>query len=181
MAQKNNYNTHVTINPNCCPMIYYPIDNDDYESASFFEDNGCAVRTITLNGKPHRFALVPVKTQKQADRISREFSFLHQQEQQGLQQKMANEISYDQMIEDGYTFVINHSNPVDILVNLAATKALFHELENLPDRQRYICQMIGAGMSECEMAAELSIPLMTLRHHKLKLLRELKILLKEYC
>ena len=78
MTQKNSTNTHVTVNPNHRPMIYYPIDDDDYESTDFYKNNGCAVRKITLNGKPHRFALVPAQTQKQADCINREFSYLPQ-------------------------------------------------------------------------------------------------------
>lgn len=85
------------------------------------------------------------------------------------------------MIEGGYRFAVDHNNPADIILNLAAAKALFYELNNLPEQQRYICRMIGAGMSECEMAAELGISLMTLCHRKLELLRKLKILLKEYC
>lgn len=181
MAQKINTSINVTINPNRCPTIYYPINDDDYESASFYENNGCAVRTITLNGKPHRFALVPTETQEQADRFNKEFSYLQQQEQHSLQQKMDNEVSYDQMVEDGYAFTVDHSAPADTLVNPSDTKALFHELDSLSEQQRCICQMIGIGMSECEMAAELGIPHMTLRHRKLELLRKLKILLKEYC
>ena len=76
MAQKIIASTNATINPNRRPLIYYPIDDDDYESVSFYENNGCAIRTITLNGKPHLFALVPAETQKQADRINREFGIL---------------------------------------------------------------------------------------------------------
>ena len=78
MTQKINNNAHSTINPNHRPMIYYPIDNDDYESVSFYENNGCAIKTITLNGKPYRYALVPAKNHQQADRINREFSYLLQ-------------------------------------------------------------------------------------------------------
>ena len=69
MTQKNSTNTHVTVNPNHRPMIYYPIDDDDYESTDFYKNNGCAVRKITL---------VPAQTQKQADCINREFSYLPQ-------------------------------------------------------------------------------------------------------
>lgn len=78
MAQKIIANINTAINPNRCPLIYYPIDNDDCESVSFYENNGYTVRTITLNGKPYRFALVPAETQEQADRINREFSYLQQ-------------------------------------------------------------------------------------------------------
>lgn len=59
MEQKINIATHVTTNPSRYPVIYYPIDDDDCESANFYENNGYAVRTITLNGMPHRFALIP--------------------------------------------------------------------------------------------------------------------------
>lgn len=180
MAQKNIASIKATINPDRRPLIYYTIDNDDCESVSFYENNGCAVRTITLNGKPHRFALVPAKTQKQADRFNRELNFLRQQEQHSLQQKIDNETSYDPMIEDRYAFTVDHSDPADILVNLSVTKALSHKLDNLSEQQRCICQMIGAGMSAREMAAELDIPRITLHRRKLKLLKELKILLKEY-
>ncbi len=78
MVQKIIACINATINPNRCPLIYYPIDNDDYESVSFYENNGCTVRTTTLNGKPYRFALVPAETQEQADRINREFNYLQQ-------------------------------------------------------------------------------------------------------
>lgn len=76
MAQKIIASTNATINPDRRPLIYYPIDDDDYESVSFYENNGCAIRTITLSEKPHLFALVPAETQKQADRINREFGIL---------------------------------------------------------------------------------------------------------
>ena len=76
MAQKIIANINATINPYRCPLIYYPIGDDDCESVSFYENNGCAIRTITLNGKPHLFALVPAETQKQAERINREFGIL---------------------------------------------------------------------------------------------------------
>ena len=76
MAQKIIASTNATINPDRRPLIYYPIDDDDCESVSFFENNGCAIRTITLSGEPHLFALVPVETQKLADRINREFGIL---------------------------------------------------------------------------------------------------------
>ncbi len=85
------------------------------------------------------------------------------------------------MIEDGYRFAIDHNNPADIILNLAVAKALLYELNNLPEQQRCICWMIGAGISEFEMATELGLSLMTLRHCKLELLRKLKFLLKEYC
>lgn len=90
MAQKNIASINTAINPDHRPLVYYPIDDDDCESVSFYENNGCAVRTITLNGNPHRFALVPAETQEQADRINREFSYLQRQNQYSLQQKMDN-------------------------------------------------------------------------------------------
>lgn len=133
MTPKTNTSINATINPNRCPMIYYPIDDDDHESANFYENNGCTVRTITLKGKPHRFALVPAKTQEQADRFNREFSYLQQQEQNSFQQKMDNETSYDQMIENGYDFAVDPNDPTDNLVNLVITKTLFRELNLLPE------------------------------------------------
>lgn len=181
MTQKVIANINTAINPDRCPLIYYPIDNDDYESVSFYENNGCAVRTITLNGKPHRFALVPAETQEQADCINREFSNLQRQKQHRLQPKMDNEVSYDQMVKDGYHFAVDHNDPADILLDLTTTKALFYKLNSLSEQQCCICQMISAGMAECEMAAELSISRKTLHDLKLELLSELKILLKEYC
>ncbi len=181
MAQKNIACINATINPDRHPLIYYPIDDDDCESVSFYENNGCAVSTITLNGKPHRFALVPTETQEQADRFNREFSYLQQQEQHSLQQKMDNEVSYDQVVEDGYHSAVAHNDPADILLNLAAIKALACELNSLPEQQRCICQMVSAGMAESEMAAELGISHQALHDHKSELLRKLKILLKDYC
>lgn len=76
MTQKNIASINTTINPNGCPLIYYPIDEDDCESIHFYENNGYAVRTITLNGRPQCFALVPAQTQEQANRINREFNIL---------------------------------------------------------------------------------------------------------
>lgn len=78
MAQKIIAGINATINPNRRPLIYYPIDDYDCESVRFYENNGYAVRTITLIGRPQRFALVPAQTQKQADRINREFSILQE-------------------------------------------------------------------------------------------------------
>ena len=181
MAQKIIANINATINPYRCPLIYYPIGDDDCESVSFYENNGCVVRTITLNGKLYRFALVPTESQEQADCFNREFSYLQQQEQLSLQQKMNNEVSYAQVVEDGYRFAVNYNDPVDILFNHATTKALVCELNNLPEQQRCICQMIIIGMTECEMANKLGISRKVLHGRKLELLRELKILPKEYC
>ena len=78
MAQKIIVSTNATINPDRRSLIYYPIDDNDCESVSFYENNGCAIKTITLNGKPYRYALVPAKNHQQADRINREFSYLLQ-------------------------------------------------------------------------------------------------------
>ena len=76
MAQKIIVSTNATINTDRRSLINYQIEDDDCECVSFYENNGCAIRTITLNGKPHLFALVPAETQKQADRINREFGIL---------------------------------------------------------------------------------------------------------
>jgi len=180
MEQKINITTHVTTNPNRYPMIYYPIDDDDCESANFYENNGYTVRTITLNGIPHHFALIPTETQELADRINREFSYLRQQEQHSLQQKMDSEASYDQAVEVGYRFAVDNSDPADVFLNLATVKALLCELNNLPEQQRHICQMISAGMVECEMATELGISRKALQGRKLELLKKLKMILKKY-
>ena len=67
MTLKNDTHVNVTISSNHCPMIYYLIDDGDYESIRFCQNNGCAIKTITFYGKPYYFALVPAKTQKQAD------------------------------------------------------------------------------------------------------------------
>ncbi len=37
MAQKNIPNINTAINPDRCPLIYYPIDDNDCESVSFYE------------------------------------------------------------------------------------------------------------------------------------------------
>ena len=98
MVLNNDANINITFSTNHCPMIYYPIDDGDYESIRFYQNNGCTVKTITFNGKPYYFALVPAKTQKQANLINRQLYFFYQQEQHRLQQKDC-EISYEQMIE----------------------------------------------------------------------------------
>ncbi len=98
MVLNNDASINVTFSSNHCPMIYYPIDDGDYESIRFYQNNGCTVKTITFNGKPYYFALVPAKTQKQANLINRELYFFYQQEQHRLRQKDC-EVSYEQMIE----------------------------------------------------------------------------------
>lgn len=80
MTQKIIASINATTNPDRCPLIYYPIDDDDYDSVNFYENNGCAVKTITLNGRSQCFALVPAQTQKQADCINREFCILQEQD-----------------------------------------------------------------------------------------------------
>lgn len=99
MIQKNDARTNVTISSNHCPIIYYPIDDGDYESIRFYQNNGCTVKAITFNRKPYCFALVPAKTQKQANLINRELYLFHLQEQHNFQQKDC-EMSYEQMIEN---------------------------------------------------------------------------------
>ena len=99
MTLKNDTHVNVTISSNHCPMIYYLIDDGDYESIRFCQNNGCAIKTITFYGKPYYFALVPAKTQKQANLINRELYFFHQQEHHRLQQKDC-EMSYEQMIKN---------------------------------------------------------------------------------
>lgn len=99
MIQKNDASTNVIISSNHCPIIYYPIDNGDYESIRFYQNNGCTVKAITFNRKPYYFALVPAKTQKQANLINRELYLFHLQEQHNFQQKDC-EMSYEQMIEN---------------------------------------------------------------------------------
>lgn len=52
---------------------------------------------------------------------------------------MGNEVSYDQVVEDGYRLAVDHNDSADILLNLATIKALACELNSLPEQQRCIC------------------------------------------
>ena len=54
--------TNVTINF----PVYVPIDDGDYETVKFYEENGYPVRTITLNGVAHLYAIVEGETKEQA-------------------------------------------------------------------------------------------------------------------
>lgn len=180
MIKKINTRSNITNNQSRCPVVYYPIDNNDYESIRFYENNGYTVKTISLNGNPHCFAFIPVETQEQARRINQAFIQFYLQEQDSFQLRMDNEISFDKMSDIGYDSTVNHNDPATILENLATMKALFYELDSLTDEEYHICQMIGSNVSESEMAAELNIPYKELHKCKQNLLKRLKHQLKGY-
>lgn len=180
MIEKINTFTNITINQPCCPMAYYPIDNDDYESIRFYENSGYTVKSISLNGNQHCFAFIPVETQEQAKRINQELNRFRLQEQDSLQLRMDNEISFDEMSDAGYDSAADNNDPAAIIENLATIKALFHELDSLTDEDYHICQMIVSNMSESEMATELNIPCMALHKCKINLLKRLEHQLKGY-
>lgn len=178
--QSTNVNINVTINAAKANLAYYPIEDGDYETAKFYESNGVAVRTITLNGTAHRYALIEVDTPAQAALLNREFNRLRRQEQRDAQRRATNELSYDCMVEDGYDPATDNCNPLEMLVDSSVKKALYRVLDTLTEENRLICQMIAAKKSERAMADELGIPRMTLHDRKTKLLKELEELLHEY-
>ncbi len=75
MKKKIKASTNIAISSKHCPMVYYPIDEDDSESINFFKNSDCEVRIIIINKRAHLFALVPADTQEQADRLNQEFGY----------------------------------------------------------------------------------------------------------
>ncbi len=180
MNKKINFHTNATIDQPHYPIAYYPIDNDDNSSVSFYEKNGYTVKVISFNENSQCFAFIPVETQEQAKRINQEFDRFRLLEHNDLQFRMNNEIPFDEINNAEYDSVADHNDPAIILENLDIKKALFQELNRLTDEDYHICQMIGSNMSESEMAAELNIPYLTLHKRKINLLRRLRHQLKEY-
>lgn len=180
MIEKINTLTKITIDQLGCPIAYYPIDGNDYESIHFYENNGYTVKTFLFNGNPRCFAFIPVETQEQAKYISHELNRLYLQEQDSYRLRMTNEISFYTLGTAKYGSTSDYNDPASIFETLTTVKALLHELDCLTDEEYHICQMIGSGMSDNEIATELNIPCLTFHKRKIKLLKRLKHQLKEY-
>lgn len=180
MKEKINTLTKIAIEQPLCSIAYYPIDSNDYESIHFYENNGYTVKTILFNGNPRCFAFIPVETQEQAKCINQELNRLYLQEQDSYRLRMANEVSFNTLSAAKYESTATYNDPAAIFETLATIKALLHELDCLTDEEYHICQMIGSGMSDNEIAAELNLPCLTFHTRKIKLLKRLKHHLKEY-
>ncbi len=161
--------------------IYYQIEDGDIGTIKYYEGIGVPVRTIAFPGRPaHLYALVEAKDKAEADAMNRILGNMHKEEIHAMKKILDNESSYDQLLADGYDLAADKSDPSEIVIGLAVTKALFEEVEKLSEEKQRICQMIGEKKSEREMASELGIAQTTLHDRKTKTLKELIITLKEY-
>ena len=173
--------TSTKVKANVKNPIYYQIEDGGIETIKYYEGIGVPVRTIAFSGRPaHLYALVEAKDKAEADAMNRVLGNMHKEEIRAMKKILDNEASYDQLLEDGYDPASDKSDPSEIVIGLAVTKALFEEVEKLSEEKQRICQMIGEKKSEREMASELEIAQATLHDRKAKTLKELSITLKEY-
>lgn len=173
--------TSTKVKANVKNPIYYQIEDGDIETIKYYEGIGVPVRTIAFSGRPaHLYALVEAKDKVEADAMNRVLGNMHKEELRAMKKILDNEASYDQLLEDGYDPTSDKSDPSEIVIGLAVTKALFEEVEKLSEEKKRICQMIGEKKSEREMASKLEIAQTTLHDRKAKTLKELSITLKEY-
>lgn len=173
--------TSTKVKANVKNPIYYQIEDGDIETIKYYEGIGVPVRTIAFPGRPaHLYALVEAKDKAEADAMNRVLGNMHKEEIRAMKKILDNEASYDQLLEDGYDPASDKSDPSEIVIGLAVTKALFEEVEKLSEEKQRICQMIGEKKSEREMASKLEIAQTTLHDRKAKTLKELSITLKEY-
>lgn len=189
MAKKvNNQSNNATqstistkVKANIKNLIYYQIEDGDIEAIKYYKGIGVPVRTIAFPSRPaHLYALVEAKDKAEADAMNRVLGNIHKEEIRAMKKILDNEASYDQLLEDGYDPAADKSDPSEIVIGLAVTKALFEEVEKLSKEKQRICQMIGEKKSEREMASELEIAQTTLHDRKAMTLKELSITLKEY-
>jgi DNA-directed RNA polymerase specialized sigma subunit len=157
------------------PVAFYPIEDGDNETAKFYESNGVQVRTINLNGVNHRYALIEVSTQDEADRLNSEFNRISRKAARDKQKQLNNETSYDKLVDEGYDSAVDGNDPAEIVVDIIVIEALLKELDTLSEENTRICQMLSLKMSERDIAAELGIAQTTLHDRKMKLLKELKV------
>lgn len=173
--------TTTKVKANIKNPIYYQIEDGDIETIKYYESIGVPVRTIAFPGRPaHLYALVEAKDKAEAYAMNRVLENMHTEEIRAMKKILDNETSYDQLLEDGYAPASDKSDPSEIVISLAVTKALFEEVEKLSEEKQRICQMIGEKKSEREMASELEIAQTTLHDRKAKTIKELSITLKEY-
>lgn len=189
MAKKVNHQTNnatlsittTKVKSNVKNPIYYQIEDGDIETIKYYKGIGVPVHTIAFPGRPaHLYALVEAKDKAEADAMNRVLGNMHKEEIRAMKKILDNEASYDQLLEDGYDPASDKSDPSEIVIGLAVTRALFEEVEKLSEEKQHICQMIGEKKSECEMASKLEIAQTTLHDRKAKTLKELSITLKEY-
>ena len=150
--------TSTKVKANVKNPIYYQIEDGDIETIKYYEGLGVPVRTIAFPGRPaHLYALVEAKDKAEADAMNRVLRNMHKEEVRAMKKILNNEASYDQLLEDGYDPASDKSDPSEIVIGLAVTKALFEEVEKLSEEKQRICQMIGKKKSEREMASKLEI------------------------
>lgn len=101
---------------------YYPIADDDYETMNFFKNSGYAVRHVNFRGKMRWYALLPVQTQAEADKLNTAFDTLRRQEAREYARRCRNEVSYDQMLENGYNPASEGIDLADIVSGLIITE-----------------------------------------------------------
>lgn len=173
--------TETKVKVNVKNPIYYQIEDGDTGTIQYYESIGVPVRTITFPGRPaHLYALVAAKDKAEADAINCILGNMHKEEIRTMKKILDNESSYDQLLEDGYDLAEGKEDPLEIVIGLAVTKALFKEVEKLSEEKQRICQMIGEKKSERKMASELEMAQTALHDRKTKALKELSITLKEY-
>ena len=166
--------TNVTINF----PVYVPIDDGDYETVKFYEENGYPVRTITLNGVAHLYAIVEGETKEQADNLNRNFNAMKRKEARALQKRATYETSYDHLVDEGYDAAVDNSDPSEIVAGLMMTEDLFEVFKELSAEKQRICRMTASDISEREIAVALGMPRSTFRDKRSKLFEEMKEKLK---
>lgn len=162
------------------PTAYYPIADGDYDTIKFYEGNGYAVRHINVRDKMHWYVLLPVPTQAEADKLNTAFDTLRRQEAREYARRCGNEVSYDQMVDDGYNPASEDNDLADIVSDLIITEVLMDELQKLSDEKKRICHAVMNGQSDYKVAEELHLARTTYRDHKARTLDELADLLKKF-
>ncbi len=156
------------------PIAFYPIEDNDPNSIKHFNENGVPIRTITLNGVKHLYALIEVDTQEEADLLNREFNRLSRQASRQKKRQNEHEQSYDALKDDGYDAAIDDNDPFDIVSDMLLLESLFKEFSSLSSENKSICRMLAAQKTERDIAIALGIPQTTLHDRKAKLLKMLK-------
>lgn len=126
------------------------------------------------------YVLLPVQTQAEAEKLNTAFDALRRQETREYARRCGNEISYDQMVDDGFNPASEDSDLADIIFNLIIMEALMDELQNLSDEKKRICHAIMNGKSDYKAAEELHLARTTYRDRKMKTLDELANSLKKF-
>lgn len=166
--------TNVTINN----PIFVPIEDGDYGTVKFYEDNGYPVRTVNLNGVSHLYAVIEGESEEQAKMLNRKFNAMKRKDSRDLQRRRENETSYEGLVDEGYDAAVNSKDPSEIALGLVMAEELFKEVKKLSDEKRKICYMVANDMTEREIAETLGIAQTTLHGRKVNIFEELKNMLQ---